>query len=241
MLALRRLSSVETPASECSTSWTRCCVCVSCDAVRCSGDAGTGAGAGASTGDDRAPSPLGAETAVKSGLKLSALSMGGMAGGAAIAGAAAGCVVWVSFQGCRHKRSCQLRSTVWRGSRMHRPALKCTRRVCTDGCCIIFATSSIVRYCPYCPSPITCCRSSVKTSPRAFPLPSYIAANTHSWNKADHPARHGHRAPHNNHPQRPARGSSDMPTERAIRKSLLALLSQLPPVLATRPIWSSLA
>ncbi|KAH4235273.1 hypothetical protein HBI06_058230 [Parastagonospora nodorum] len=32
MLALRRLSSVETPASECSTSWTRCCVCVSCDA-----------------------------------------------------------------------------------------------------------------------------------------------------------------------------------------------------------------
>ena len=89
MLALRRFSSVETPTSDCSTSWTRCCVCTSCEPVRCSGDAG----ATASMGEASAPSSAGAGAALKSGLKLSAVSMGGMAGGAAIAGA----VVVVAF------------------------------------------------------------------------------------------------------------------------------------------------
>jgi hypothetical protein len=88
ILALRRLSSVDTPTSEWRTSWTRCCVSVSCDAVRCSGDAG----ATASMGDDSAgPSSVGAEMVLRSGLKLSALSMGGMAGGAAIADCGGGC------------------------------------------------------------------------------------------------------------------------------------------------------
>jgi hypothetical protein len=86
MLALRRLSSVDTPTSECSTSWTRCCVCVSCDARRGSGETGA-AGAAGSIGEDSGPSSEGAGAALKSGLKLSALSMGDMAGGAAIAGA----------------------------------------------------------------------------------------------------------------------------------------------------------
>jgi hypothetical protein len=85
MLALRRLRSVETPTSECSTSCTRCCVCA--------GDVG----AAASMGEGRPPS-----SALKSGLKLSALSMGGMAGGAAIAGAVVVVVVVVMFAPACH-------------------------------------------------------------------------------------------------------------------------------------------
>jgi hypothetical protein len=69
--------------------------------VRCSGDAG----ATASVGDDSAPSSVGADTVLKSGLKLSPPAPGdiklgaiGFAGGAAIAGTAATVAVDV---GCR--------------------------------------------------------------------------------------------------------------------------------------------
>jgi hypothetical protein len=72
MLALRRLSSVDTPTSECRTSCTRCCVCASWPSVRCSGDAG----ATASIGDDSAPSSAGADTVLKSTLKLSLVAGG---------------------------------------------------------------------------------------------------------------------------------------------------------------------
>jgi hypothetical protein len=54
--------------------------------LRCSGEAG----AAASTGEDSAASSVGAEGLLKSGLKASVFSMGGIAGGAAIAGT---CVV----------------------------------------------------------------------------------------------------------------------------------------------------
>jgi hypothetical protein len=82
MLALRRFSSVATPTSECSTSCTRCCEWPSWSAVRCSGDVG----AASSMGEARAPSFVGVDALWKSGLKLSVLSMGGIVGGAAIAG-----------------------------------------------------------------------------------------------------------------------------------------------------------
>jgi hypothetical protein len=74
MLALRRLSSVDTPTSECRTSCTRCCVCASWPSVRCSGDAG----AKASIGDDSAASSAAAGAVLKSGLKLSPVATGGI-------------------------------------------------------------------------------------------------------------------------------------------------------------------
>ena len=84
MLALRRFSSVATPTSECSTSCTRCCDWPSWGAaVRCSGDVG----AASSMGEARAPSFVGVDAPLKSGLKLSVLSMGGIVVRAAIAGA----------------------------------------------------------------------------------------------------------------------------------------------------------
>lgn len=84
MLAFSRFSNVVTPMSECRTSCTRCCVCASCGGARCSGDAGTGAGV--SMGETGAASSLGPEVLLKSGLKLSLLTMGGKDGGAAIVG-----------------------------------------------------------------------------------------------------------------------------------------------------------
>jgi hypothetical protein len=82
MLALRRFSRVDTPTSECSTSWTRCCVCVSCDVVRCSGEVG----AAASIGEASAPSSAGADVPLKSGSKVSVVSIGAMGGAAAVVG-----------------------------------------------------------------------------------------------------------------------------------------------------------
>ena len=116
MLALRRLSSVETPTSECSTSCTRCCVCASCADVVvvvgcCSGE--DGAGAAASMGEGRPPpswagAGAGADAVLsKLGLKLSVLSMGGMAGGAAIVGVD---VLVVFAPACPHSRQCRTRS-----------------------------------------------------------------------------------------------------------------------------------
>jgi hypothetical protein len=83
MLALRRFSRVETPTSECRISCTRCCVCASWGALRCSGDAGVAS----STGEASTPSCVGDDALFKSELKLSVPSIGGIAGGAAIAGA----------------------------------------------------------------------------------------------------------------------------------------------------------
>lgn len=85
MLAFSRLNSVVTPTSECRTSCTRCCVCESWGSARCSGDAGA---AMSSMGETGAASSFGpaAVGALKSGLKLSLLAMGGMEGGAAIVG-----------------------------------------------------------------------------------------------------------------------------------------------------------
>lgn len=89
MLALRRFSSVLTPISECSTSWTFCCSCAS--GASCLGSCAwaTGAGAVVSTGDAGAFSALllascRVDDALKSGLKLSVLSMGGSEGRAAM-------------------------------------------------------------------------------------------------------------------------------------------------------------
>ena len=83
MLAFSRFSSVVTPMSECRTSCTRCCVCVSWGGARCSGDASA---AVSSMGETGAASSLGPARVLKSGLKLSLLAIGGMEGGTAIVG-----------------------------------------------------------------------------------------------------------------------------------------------------------
>jgi hypothetical protein len=95
MLAFRRLSSVLTPISECRTSCTCCWERGSCASFKrvWSSECGASAGADASTGDVGAAAsllgwpwwPLGLawKSELKSGLKLSVLSMGGSVGGTA--------------------------------------------------------------------------------------------------------------------------------------------------------------
>lgn len=97
MLAFRRFKRVLTPMSECNTSCTFCCICgsgASCFGGSWAGAGAGGAGAWLSMGDTGAPSvkllPFAApepDTLLKSGLKLSVLSMGGNVGGAAIVAA----------------------------------------------------------------------------------------------------------------------------------------------------------
>lgn len=102
MLAFSRLSSVVTPMSECRTSCTRCCVCESWAGARSSGDEGKGV-AVSSIGETGAASSFGPVDALKSGLKLSLLAMGGMEGGAAMVGV-------VDVRNSRWRRSCQRRA-----------------------------------------------------------------------------------------------------------------------------------